>query len=451
MAKIPNKVALSGNAFDVLNVIRENSSINYKEYVPEVNDINDLKSIGNIFMDYVDLRNEFIDTLVNRIAFTLINSRLYSNPLARFKNGVMEYGETIEEVFVDLTRVHEFDPKVAERDYMKMESNDIKTAFHLLNFRKFYKVTVSSEQLSTAFLSESGVSSLINKIIESVYTSANYDEFLVMKYLLATNILNGRLYPVAVSNNAEDTQKNVVAMKSISNAFEFMSTEYNAAGVHTYSDKSSQYIIMSADFDSKYNVDVLASAFNMDKAQFLGNRIMIDGFGKLDTKRLAEIFAGDPNYKEISAADLELLNNVPAALIDKSYFVIYDKLVEMTGDRNYQGLYNNYAYHKWSMFSTSPFANAVVFTAVTPSVTAINVTPSAVTLSKGARFNLTTNVETLGFAPQAVTYVSSSDDVLVGYDGSIYVKDDAAEESATITVTSIFDNTKTAEVAVTIE
>lgn len=450
MAVIPNRVALSGNAYDILNVIRENASINYREYVPEVQSVTDIQTIGNIFMNYVDLRNEFVDTLVNRIAFTLIKSRLYRNPLALLKSGIMEYGESIEEIFVDLVKPHEFDPAVAEKDFMKMEKSELKTAFHAVNFRKFYKVTVSNEQLQSAFLNESGVLNLINTIIESVYASANYDEFLVMKYVLATNILNGRLYPVAVSANDSDTQKNATAMKGVSNSFEFMSTDYNVAGVHNYSDKSSQYIIMSSDFDSKYSVDVLAGAFNMSKAEFLGNRLMIDGFGKLDTKRLAELFKGDPNYKEISEGDLKLLNAVPAVLIDKGYFVIYDKLVEMDGDHNYQGLYYNYAYHKWSLFSTSPFANAVVFTTVNPSVTAVKVTPTEITLNKGSRFNLSTNVETLGFAPQTVSFASSSEDVEVGYDGSIYVSENAKASSATITVTSTFDPEKTAECTITI-
>lgn len=53
-----------------------------------------------------------------------------------------------------------------------------------MNYQKFYPTTVSNDQLRQAFLSWQGITDLIGRIIEQLYTGANYDEFLVMKYSL---------------------------------------------------------------------------------------------------------------------------------------------------------------------------------------------------------------------------------------------------------------------------
>ena len=57
-----------------------------------------------------------------------------------------------------------------------------------------------------------------------------------------------------------------------------MSNKYNAAGVTTTTPKNDQYIFMDAQYNANYDVDVLASAFNMDKATFSGKLKLIDDF-----------------------------------------------------------------------------------------------------------------------------------------------------------------------------
>ena len=181
----PKNKKLSANTVDILNVIRNNATHNYKDYVPEATeDIDSIRAIGNIIMSMPNLQNEFISSLVNRIAMVLITSKSYDNPWRFFKKGLLEYGETVEDVFVNLAKVYSFDQETAESEVFKREKPDVRTAFHTMNYQKFYKVTISDRELRQAFLSLDGVTDLIAKIVESVYTSANYDEFLVMKYML---------------------------------------------------------------------------------------------------------------------------------------------------------------------------------------------------------------------------------------------------------------------------
>ena len=110
----------------------------------------------------------------------------------------LEYGETIEEIFVNIAKPFQFDPGVAESEVFKREIPDVRATFHIMNYQKFYKSTVNNDQLRQAFLSVDGITDLIAKIVDAMYTGANYDEFLTMKYLLARHILDGRMNVVTI-------------------------------------------------------------------------------------------------------------------------------------------------------------------------------------------------------------------------------------------------------------
>ena len=450
----PKIRTLTTSAADILNVIRNNASVDYRNYVPkaDANDVESVRTIGAIIMDYPALQNEFLNALVNRIGRVMLTSKMYSNPIAFFKKGVLEYGESIEEIFVNIAKVQEFNPEIAEQEVFKRVVPDVRAAFHIMNYQKFYKATVTQEQLKQAFLSWDGVTDLIARIVDSMYTGANYDEFLVMKYLLARHILDGRVYPVTVPTvNAENAKAIVTTVKGVSNKLTFMNSEYNPAAVRTFTEKTDQYMIVNSVFDATMDVNVLASAFNMDKAEFLGHRVLIDGFGDLDVARLGEIFAGDPTYNEPSQEELTALNAIPAVIVDKDWFMVFDMLTQFTEQYNGQGLYWNYFYHVWKTFSVSPFANSVLFVPGTPSVTSVTVSPSTASVPKGGSVSLSAVVHTEYFAPQTVVWTSSAEDVKVSAAGVVTVDVDAKSASATITATSAFDEKKKATCEVTVK
>lgn len=440
MATRPKVQTLTNSAVDVLNVIRNNASVDFRNYVPIATpDADSIKTIGAIIMDYPSLQNEFLSALVNRIGLVIITSKMYSNPLSVLKKGVLEFGETTEEIFVNIAKPFTFDPEEAESKQFKREIPDVRSAFHVLNYKKFYKVTISDDQLRQAFLSWSGVSDLIAKVVDSMYTAAEYDELQVTKYMIARQLLDGRMYAVTIPEVTTPNMKAVVsAVRGVSNKFTFMNSNFNVAGVKTHTLKNEQYIIMNANFDATMDVEVLASAFNMDKAQFMGNRLMIDGFGTLDTARLAELFANDSTYQEISQTELEALDKIPCILIDRDYVQIYDNMYKMTEKYNGQGLYWNYFYHTWKTFSVSPFSQAVLFVPAIPSVTSVTVTPSTATVSVGQSVQLTAKVVTENFAPQTVTWSSDSEFATVTAGGLVTILE-GAKGTITITAKSTFN------------
>ena len=447
----PQVKTLSGSSVDILNAIRNSATQNYKDYIPvATKGAESIREIGAIIMDYPALQNEFLSALVNRIGRVLITSKMYSNPIEMFKKGMLEFGETVEEIFVNIAKPFQFDPSVAEKEVFKREIPDVRSAFHVMNYQKFYKSTISDKELKQAFLSWDGVSNLIAKIVDSMYTGANYDEFLTMKYLLARHILDGHMTVQEIPAVTTANMKSITAeIKGVSNKLTFMSSDNNVAGVQTFSLKENQYLIMNAQFDATMDVEVLASAFNMNKAEFMGHRVMIDGFGNLDIARLNILFADDPNYTEIGTADLKALNAIPAVIIDADWFMVFDNLQEFTEQFNGQGLYWNYWYHVWKTFSVSPFANTALFVAGAPTVKSVKVNPSAANASVGQSLQLTAKVETENFAPQSVTWSSDSDKATVDVRGKVTLLE-GATGTINITATSIYDSSKSGKCVITV-
>lgn len=456
MPNIPNAMKLTKKSVDILNAIRNSASVNYRDYVPKATDnLDSIREIGAVIMNYPVLQNEFLNALVNRIGRVMITSKMFTNPWAMFKKGMLDFGETIEEIFVNIAKPFKYDPAVAENKVFAREIPDVRAAFHILNYQRFYKATIQQEQLRQAFLSWDGVTQLIAKIVDSMYTGANYDEFQVMKYMLAKHILNGELYPVSVDAVSAANMKAIVSkIKGVSNNMTFPKTKYNLTGVTTHTEKTEQYIIVNADFDATMDVEVLASAFNMDKAEFIGHRVMVDGFGDLDVARLNELFKDDTAYTPLTDAELEALNAIPAVLCDRDYFMIFDNLYNFTEQYNGEGLYWNYWYHVWKTFSVSPFANAAVFVPGTPAVDSVTVTPSTATVYVGQSIQLTAEVATENFASKAVNWTVDSDaeadGVTVDIYGNVSVPEDATVESVTVTATSVFDNTVSGAATITV-
>ena len=451
MATKPKVVTLTNSSVDILNVIRENASQNYRDYVPKATaDADAIRQIGAVIMDYPNLQNEFLSALVNRIGRVLITSKMYSNPWAMFKKGLLEFGETIEEIFVNIAKPFQFDQAVAESEVFKREIPDVRAAFHIMNYQKFYKATISNDQLRQAFLSWEGITDLIAKIVDAMYTGANYDEFLTMKYLLARHILDGHMYPVQIPTVSTENMKTIVSdIKGISNAMEFLSTEYNLTGVATHTPKADQYMLINSKFDAVMDVEVLASAFNMEKAEFLGKRVLVDSFGKLDIARLAVLFKDDPTYIEPTSDELTALDKIPAVIVDKDWFMIFDNYQNFTEQYNGQGLYWNYWYHVWKTFSVSPFANNALFVPGTPSVTSVTVTPDTATVTKGQSIQLNATVKTANFAPQSVTWSSDSDNATVDASGKVTLTSTATDK-INITAKSTYDPTKTGKCVITV-
>lgn len=368
MAKRINVTTLNASTIDILNTIRANASLDYQNNVPEIDSVSDIPKVGEILYGYPSLANQFINALVNRIALVKVKSATFNNAYAELKKGYLEFGETVEEVFVSIAKAREFNVDKAEKREFKRTLPDVRTAFHTMNFKSQYPITIQDEDLRQAFMSANGVQDLIAKIIDSVYVASEYDEYLLMKYLLIKAITHGKMYPVSIGNG--DLKECGSKFRGMSNQLTFMSDKYNADGVTTCTPKEDQYIFMDSMFNADYDVNVLASAFNMGKAEFQGKLKLIDDWTSFDNDRFDVIIDNSECMERITDEELALMKNVKAVLLDEEWFQVYDNLNKMTETYVASGQYWNYFYNVWKTVSSSPFSNAVVFVSDDATITA---------------------------------------------------------------------------------
>lgn len=455
---MPSKVikrSITNVASEVLNAVRNSASQDYKNYVPVATDDNsNLKDIGAIIMDNPALRNQFLDVIVNRIALVIIQSKMWDNPLRMFTKGKLEYGETVEDIFVDLAKVFQYDPEDAESTFMKREKPNVAAEFFVMNSQVFYKTTTEDVTLRAAFTGNDGMMRLINGIATAMYKSANYDAYQVTKYLLARRILNGQCKTVGYT--AGSMKDLVSKVKAQSNNFTFLRNDSNLAGVYNATDKENQYILIDTTVDSEIDVDVLSAAFNMDKVTFAGHKVLVDGFGNLDDSRLNILLGNNPNYVAITDAEKQDLNAIPLVIVDENFFMIFDKLFEMHNETfNQDGLYRQHTLHNWRVYATSAFSNNAVFVSGTPSITSVTVSPASVSVANGTpSVQMGVTVVTSGFASQSVTWsvdaTSAAAGVTVDSRGKVTIPSTVEDAEITVTATSTVDSDKDDDATITV-
>ena len=249
MAKRVAVSTLNASTVDIINTIRQNAGYEYQSLVPQITSEHDIPAVGEVLFGYPALANQFLNALVNRIALVAIKSATFNNPYNRLKKGYLEFGQTIEEVFVEIAKAREFSAEKAEARELKRTLPDVRSAFHTMNWRVQYPVIIQDEDLRMAFVSVDGVRDLIARIVDSVYNAAEYDEFLLFKYLLIKAVSIG---------DGTNMKTDAVQFRDTSNDMTFLHTKYNMNGVHTKTDKGNQIIFMDSYFNAQYDVDVLA-------------------------------------------------------------------------------------------------------------------------------------------------------------------------------------------------
>lgn len=403
---------LNASTIDIMNVIRQNASYDYQQNVPAVAKASDIPKVGEVIYGTPAFANQFINALVNRIAIVRVQSANFNNPYSVLKKGYLEYGETVEDIFVSIAKAVDFSTEKAPRREFQRSIPDVRSAFHVMNWRVMYPVTIQDEDLRQAFLSIDGVQNLIAKIVDAVYTGAEYDEFLLFKYLLIKAISHGRVHPISIGAGKVLTES-AVQFRGTSNLLPFMSSEFNEAGVKTNTPKERQVIFMDAMFNAQYDVNVLASAFNMDKADFMGRLFLIDNWSEFDNERFDIIRANSDGIEEVTTEELALMKNVKAVIMDENWFQVYDNNNKFTEKYVASGLYWNYFYHTWKTVSNSPFSNACVFVTDGATITL----PTTITVHVDAKdesdiatvFTISPDLDGQSLEPHNVNFIQTED------------------------------------------
>lgn len=437
----PHKMdEVKGNNIDLMNAVRENASAQYRASIPVLASgatQAERLQVASLIDGNPQFRNEFYEVLANRIAFVFGTSRSYYNKYRGLKKGDLELGEIAEEVFVEACKPQQFNPNIAESEVFKQVKADVHSALHIVNFKWFYKTTISRQRFSSAFLTERGLVSFIEQIIGSAVNGAEVDEQNIIKWLIGRAILDGRIKTVKIP--AGDTQSDSYAvakvMKKTVDDMTFPTTQFNEAGVLNWSDYPFIKFFISNEFGARYSIDVLSASFQLDYTNFMGQLLKYDSLSNVDFDRLREC-TDIIDIKDYTEDEKEALNKVLGLSFDEYLIQWYGRLREWGDINNPQGLYWNQTLHLWEMVSLSPFAPAVAYVTEIGVVEEITVSPTEATLTEGASLQLIVVVSGTGIYSKEVTYESSdSENVTVTESGLVYVKGTPAGD-VTITVKS---------------
>lgn len=338
------------DVINIMNTIRANASATYQERIPELTRTN----LEDVRMAMVDedpvVANEFVETLLNKVVKTDIHNKMFQNPLKALKRGKKYTGDTVEEVYVNFAKGEKYDPNAGAK-LLERKLPDIKTVYHRMNYQMSYPVTISMQAISKAFSSFDALENFISNIINSLYNGAEYDEFMNIKELIKSAVQKKAMKVVEIADpllSEENAKEFIKSVKTVSGLMAFPSSDWNGyltaqkkdtKAITTVSKKSEQVLILDTATDTTVAVDVLASTFNMSVADFNDTRkIVIDHFPDADIR---------------------------AALVDESFFQVWDDAIVFKKFENGMSLYDNYFLHIWQTQAYSILVNAVAFKVAT--------------------------------------------------------------------------------------
>lgn len=379
---------------EILNTIRANASTEYQERVPEALGVGG--NVSNVFTQYPTMKNEFLQALTNKIARTLFYSKVFDNPLKALHKGVLPYGYSLEQIFVNMAETKGFwehwDLSGDEvKDLVGKKKPDIKVLYIERNFAYKYKTTISDQQLRTAFHDQNGLSRLVEQVVSSVYSKAYFDEFNDMKRVLTAHAqakylgydsTTGNITEKALSNTVLPGGKNASVMvlgeyatyeakgKAISKAIRtmagkmaFPTDNFNSAGVKQWSERNQLIYITTPEEQAELDVEVLANAFHMDKADVNVRVIVVDElpsvFSIETAKGTKQAEYGTVLSCALTATRDDRTCKCRGILMDSDFIQAYDTLIESRTFDNGEGLYTNYFFHKQGIMSTCYFGQIV--------------------------------------------------------------------------------------------
>lgn len=433
--KVVEKHLNPPKAVALMNLIRAEASESYKDRIPVATQEN-IKDIGNPILNYQAIFNEFANALANRIAFTTISSRMFTNRLKFAKRGYISVGESIEEIFIDLIKAEPYylvdaEGKTAAEDEFGKRMPNVKAVFHTRNRQDKYSLTISYDDVRTAFISWEGVDEFVRRLIETIYSSDEYDEFLLMKNIFNEAGNRGALYEIDIPEMDDRATLDEITKQiklAVMNAG-FMSDKYNFMGVKTFSNPEDLILFVLPEFVAELDVKVLAVVFHDEKIAFNTRQVIVDDFGGLEK-------AG-----------------VKAILVDKDWLMVYDNLLRMDSANVSSRLYTNYFLHHWQTLSYSPFKTAIAFTTVPSEILTVSIVPSALTLTRNATANPTSTLlkaVVTGTGMYDPNVVWSTTIGTITQDGLLEVPNTWASNEGWVTAISKQDPTKQARMKVTL-
>lgn len=374
----------------VLNAIRETASSAYQNTIPLATASN-ISDVGEAVLSAIpSIRNEFMENLWNKVGMTLVESPVVTNDFEFLKKGRLEYGQTIEDIYVGLAVSEPYITGMSDGDYpdpFAIRKTEHYSAFYSTILSRQYTQTRHLTDLKKAFHNNGGVEQFLSALTNSMVSAENYDDMRMTIALLARQIEEGlklslnaekdfhgvvhlisdfnALYPdeVVTSENAM-LSKNFLKyftnqLKKYSKRMRHLRSDFNVAGVKQVLPQSRQRIIMLEDITVDFETELLAWTFNQ-------GRLEIGGVDTIDT--WYSIGADHDTPPVVTPEDIAIKgtfgedDTIAVAMIyDEDMVKIYNKERIGSDQPNGKGNYWNIFNSVEDIYACSPYKNYVAF------------------------------------------------------------------------------------------
>lgn len=163
----------TGISADVLNAIRNQASDHYRDYVPIVQPgTNDVFTVGNVILDHVDIRNEFLSVLPNVIKDDQYFQYDFTNPFEKFYyRGWAEEADVIQHIFVQGPDTVPYDIADSE-SFTQNYDPQVKTAYWYQRVKYQQNWSISYDELKMAFKNPA----MMNNFLENLRRKSEYQK-----------------------------------------------------------------------------------------------------------------------------------------------------------------------------------------------------------------------------------------------------------------------------------
>ena len=373
----------------ILKELWQTATNSFQDSVP-MPTADNLKDVGEAVIKAPQaIRNEFMNNLFNKIGLTLVEYPVVNNHLDFLRKGTLEYGQTIEDIYVGLATAEPYITGMSDGEYadpFAISKLPHRSAFYHTILSRQYRVTRHISDLRKAFHGSASMEQFIGGMMNAITSRENYDNYRMTVALMARQIEeasksdnhHGRIKLITLFNSIHDEVDHVDEtnafhskkflqffsnqLQKASERLNYLRSDLNMAGVENLTTQEQQRIMMPGEILVDFKTQLLAWAYN-------GSNLEIGGVDKIDAwytigakNETEEGVIVTPDDITAKARFTEDGSMCVGVIYDPGMMKIYNKEHIASTQENAASNYWNNFLSTEDIFAASPYKNFVYFT-----------------------------------------------------------------------------------------
>ena len=345
---------------DVFNAALDASSDGYQAKVGRATTTTDFKSAFAPIVKYAPLMNEFLDYVINKLVFQVVEAKMYSNKYSLLKREGFPLGTDYEYQYINPAEGRAYSIALGDT-LLNRKKPDVKVQYFRRNREEQFWVTVPQPLLQGAFTTWEQLDDFVQGAIRTLYSGNEISEQNLVKFLLVESVNQSIIKTMDIdfdlATDANQAGKNLIkASRKLALDFTFPSSAFNnyqeyaaAQGIDdptpavTWVENEDVVIFITSEALVNTEVETLAGAFNLNETEFKQKIVPVDRF----------------SYFDKSTQQTVTNDNIIAIVADRKAFEYRDNFMQASDFFNSAGLYRNHYLTVFQTYAVNTCANAI--------------------------------------------------------------------------------------------